>query len=125
MSQGREEGRIVSRYLQALEEHRARRGRPRTRDSVQRQLEAIEKRLYNATALQRLHLQQERKNLLAIVDNENRKADVMPKLEAEFVKVARSYSDRKKIDYSTWRDQGVPPAVLARAGITTGRKKRS
>ena len=32
--------------------------------------------------------------------------------------VARGYSERKGIVYATWREAGVPPAVLAKAGIS-------
>ena len=35
-----------------------------------------------------------------------------------FVKVARSYSERQGITYTTWREIGVDAAVLSKAGIT-------
>jgi hypothetical protein len=38
-------------------------------------------------------------------------------LEAEFVKVAKSYSQRQGISYATWRDVGVEASVLKAAGI--------
>ena len=39
-------------------------------------------------------------------------------LEKEFVKVAKAYSAKKKISYGAWREFGVPPEVLKKAGIT-------
>ena len=39
-------------------------------------------------------------------------------LEEAFVSVAASYSKRQGISYAAWRDVGVPPAVLTRAGVT-------
>lgn len=39
-------------------------------------------------------------------------------LQAEFIKVAASYSTRKGIEYRAWRELGVPATVLAQAGVT-------
>jgi hypothetical protein len=33
------------------------------------------------------------------------------------VETARTYGERKGITYAAWRELGVPPAVLKRAGI--------
>ncbi len=43
-------------------------------------------------------------------------------LEREFKKAAKAYSERKGISYSAWRELGVPPSVLASAGITRSAK---
>jgi hypothetical protein len=37
--------------------------------------------------------------------------------EARFVKVAKSFSERNDITFDAWREFGVAPAVLKRAGI--------
>ena len=39
-------------------------------------------------------------------------------LEAEFVAVASTYSSRKGISYTAWRELGVPADVLKRAGVS-------
>jgi len=39
-------------------------------------------------------------------------------LEADFVQVAASYSARKGISYTAWRELGVSADVLKRAGIS-------
>ena len=39
-------------------------------------------------------------------------------IEAKFVKVAKSYSERQRISYASWRDVGVEAAVLKKAGIS-------
>jgi hypothetical protein len=49
----------------------------------------------------------------------NQKTDISD-LEAEFAKVAKSYSERRGIGYSTWRDVGVDAAALKAAGISRG-----
>ena len=41
-------------------------------------------------------------------------------LEAEFVKVAKSYGQRTGVSYAAWRAVGVAPAVLKAAGIARG-----
>ena len=42
LAEGREQGRAVRRYLEALEAHKPKRGRKRTPDSVQKRLAAID-----------------------------------------------------------------------------------
>lgn len=39
-------------------------------------------------------------------------------LEAEFVEVAKAWSDRKGVGFAAWRHVRVPVEVLERAGIT-------
>jgi uncharacterized protein YicC (UPF0701 family) len=116
LAEGREQGRAVRRYLEALEAHRPKRGRKRTTESVRKRLAAIESLLPEADALSRLHLVQERMDLqneLATSDN----AVDLQGLEDEFVVAAAPYGARKGITYAAWRQLGVDPAVLRRAGI--------
>ena len=41
-------------------------------------------------------------------------------LEADFVKTAAKYAERKGISYAAWRELGVPADVLKKAGISRG-----
>ena len=41
-------------------------------------------------------------------------------LEDSFVKAAKAYGSRKGISYQAWREAGVAPAILRRAGIGRG-----
>jgi len=120
LAKGREEGLAVRRYLEALESSRPRRGRRRTPSSIQRKLTAIDLELQTAEPLSRLHLLQEKKDLQ---DELERTGDVqdLTGLEKDFVKVARSYGERKGLSYGTWRTAGVSAAVLQRAGIARTR----
>ena len=52
-------------YLDGLEQHRPRRGRPRTADTIRQRLEALTAELADAGSLQRLQLLQERRDLEA------------------------------------------------------------
>ncbi len=116
---GREQGRAVRRYLEALEAHRPKRGRKRTPESIQKRLADIESRLETADPLTRLQLVQERMNLQNELAAKSEAVDLSD-LEAEFVKAARDYGDRKGISYGAWREAGVDASVLKRAGIRRG-----
>ncbi len=116
---GREQGRAVRRYLEALEAHRPKRGRKRTPESIQKRLADIEARMEEADALTRLQLRQERMDLQAELAAKSNGVD-LAQLEEEFVQAARDYGERKGITYAAWREQGVDPGVLRRAGIRRG-----
>jgi hypothetical protein len=119
LAEGRELGRVVRRYLDALDQSRPRRGRKRTSQSIKRRLDAIEEQLDSASPLQRLQLVQERLDLTAELDALDAKVDLSA-LERDFAKVAKDYSQRKGISYAAWRELGVPPDVLKKAGIGRG-----
>ena len=114
---GREQGRAVRRYLEALEQHRPRRGRKRTRESVERRLAAVEERLQAADPLERLHLTQERMDLQSELASMDGNGVDMAQLEEAFVVAAAEYGTRRGITYAAWRDAGVPISMLRRAGI--------
>lgn len=116
---GREQGRSVRRYLEALEAHRPKRGRKRTPESIQRRLDEVEARLETADPFSRLQLLQERMNLQDELAAKSDAVD-LSELEEEFVNAARDYGERKGITYAAWREAGVDAAVLKRAGIRRG-----
>lgn len=117
LAKGREEGLLIRRYLEALDATHPRRGRRRTSDSMERRLKAVAEFLKSEESpLTRLHLIQEQldlENELAASDD----AIEIGSFEEDFVKVARSYGERKGITYSAWRAIGISAPVLARAGI--------
>ncbi len=120
LAEGREQGRVVRRYLEALESHRPKRGRRRTPESITKRLAAIEEQLPAVDPLNRLHLVQERLDLeRELASGEGDGADV-EELEAEFIEVAAAYGDRKGLTYEPWRSIGVAPRVLKAAGIGRG-----
>ena len=116
LAQGREQGRAVRRYLEALEAHRPKRGRKRTPESIAKRLTDIEAKLPAADPLTRLQLVQERMDLQAELEAKAPAVD-LTELEKDFVAAAGEYSRRKGISYAAWRQAGVDPAVLKRAGI--------
>jgi hypothetical protein len=117
LAEGRDQGRAVRRYLEALEANKPRRGRRRSPESITKRLGTIETDLPTADPLKRLHLIQERLDLQAALETSEAGTDLAD-LEAQFVAVAASYGERKGITYSAWRELGVPAPVLAQAGIS-------
>jgi hypothetical protein len=116
LAKGREEGRIVRQYLEALESTKPRRGRKRTPDSIRRRLAVIESSMAGADPLARLHLVEEKQRLEAELAHSGDTVDLAA-LEKSFVKVARIYGERKGISYSAWRTVGVGASVLQQAKI--------
>ncbi len=117
LAEGREQGRAVRRYLEAMESYRPKRGRKRTPESISKRLADIEAKLNaNPDPLSRLHLSQERMDLQNQLSASDGGVD-LDELEAHFIEVAAEYSRRKGITYSAWREAGVEPRVLKAAGI--------
>lgn len=118
LKQGRLEAREITAYLAALGSRR--RGRPVTKESLQRRIDTLETRIAaESNPLRAVEMRQER------LDAEQRLAGMgdgpdLATLEAGFVRHAKSYGERKGIGYAAWREQGVPAAVLKQAGVTRG-----
>jgi hypothetical protein len=119
MERGRAEGRAVRDYLEALRTSKPKRGRKRTPESIEKRLAKIEDEMADASAIDELRLVQERRDLTDELESMGSGVDLAA-LEDEYVKVAKSYSERKGISYSSWREVGVTPATLKRAGISRG-----
>ncbi|HET9609290.1 MAG TPA: hypothetical protein VFP06_06760 [Acidimicrobiales bacterium] len=116
LAEGRDQGRAVRRYLEALDANKPRRGRKRSPESLKKRLDAIETEIASADPLKRVHLVQERSDLQQALETSASNVDI-DELESDFVKAAAPYSERKGITYATWREVGVPAAVLEKAGI--------
>lgn len=117
---GREEGRAIRQYLEALDANRPRRGRKRTPTSISARLAKVEELLTGADPLSRVHLVQERIDLQSQLEHAAHPID-MDKLEKAFVKALPGYASRKGLSYSAWREAGVDASVLKRAGLTRAR----
>lgn len=117
LAAGRAESKIVRDYLDALRNNKPKRGRKRTTDSIAQRLVNIEAEMLEADPLTELKLIQERMDLQNELENMAVPVD-MTMLESEFVGVAASYSTRQGITYAAWRQVGVEPNVLAKAGIS-------
>jgi hypothetical protein len=117
LAEGRRQGRAVRTYLEALEQHKPKRGRKRTPESIRKQLDRINQNMDSADQVTKLQLIQDRMDLDAELQRIENKPD-LASLEDEFVGAARPYSERKGISYAAWRELGVEASVLKRAGIS-------
>ncbi len=117
LAEGRNQGRAVRAYLEALDAHKPKRGRKRTPESIANRLERIESELLSADPLKRLQLVQERLDLAAELESLQAGVD-LTELEDAYVAAAGPYGARKGISYAAWRALGVEPSVLKRAGIS-------
>lgn len=120
LAAGREEGRAVRKYLEALEAHKPKRGRQRSAESISKRIAAIDAALGSADPVTRVQLVQERLGLADQLRSLDA-ADDLAVHEDAFIEVAGSYSSRKGISYTAWREVGVDAGVLRRAGIPRSR----
>ena len=116
LAQGRLESKVVREYLEALRNSKPKRGRKRSAETIQKRLDKIETELASADPLTELLLVQERRDLRDEFENLGSGNDLSD-AENAFVSIAKSYSERRRISYATWREIGVDAAVLKRAGI--------
>lgn len=116
LSEGRKMASAVDRYLLALESNKPKRGRKRTKDTVAKQLAAVEAELSSAKGLRKVQLLQDRIDLAEELSATDTAVDLSA-LEDEFVKVAKGYSDAKGVSAAAWKAFGVPTEVLKRAGL--------
>lgn len=111
---GRREGRVVRNYLKALD----------SRDGKRGNVEALQDRLNEITAtleketdpVRKVLFTQRRLELEKEIEKAKNRVG-LDDLEAEFKKVAPSYSKRRGISYIAFREVGVPASVLKEAGI--------
>jgi hypothetical protein len=117
LSEGRRQGRVVRAYLDGLEATKPKRGRKRTKQTVEKRIRAIDAELESSKSLKKLQLIQERLDLLAELETMDATVDI-DALEADFIEVARPYAERRGISYAAFREMGIEANVLKKAGIS-------
>jgi hypothetical protein len=115
---GRREGKAVRDYLDALQAHKpGRPGRKRTPESIRKRLNEIDAEIRDADSVRQLRLTQDRLDLQTELATAGAGIN-LPRLEAEFIEVAKKYGERNRLSFQAWRQVGVDTAVLRKAGIT-------
>ena len=118
LKRGRQEAAAIRRYLEAIGKRRP--GRPVTKESLEKRLVSLDEQIDSEdNPLKRIELEQKRLDTQKQLDNLQDAPDV-DSLEADFVKYAKGYSERKGISYAAWRAGGVAAATLKKAGIRRG-----
>jgi len=121
LARGRAEARAIKAYLTALETPK-RRGRPVDPAKLEAKIEQLDERIRTETdPLRRIELIQARLDAEEALGSAQAAGD-LEELEKGFVEHAASYSERKGISYTAWRQAGVPASVLKAAGIKRTRK---
>lgn len=121
LAQGRKEARAIKAYLKSLDSRRP--GRPVTKESLEARLSSVTDKIEASDdPLKSVELIQNRLDieeaLARLGDAGNQEA-----LAAGFIDNAVSYSARKGISYTAWREAGVPAAILKKAGIAETRRR--
>lgn len=121
LARGRKEARAIKAYLEGLEARRP--GRPISKESLAKRMDKVNQKLdASDNPLEAVDLIQAKLDIersLAELDN----AVDLEALEAGFVEHAASYSERKGVSYTAWREFGVPAKVLREAGIKETRRR--
>lgn len=120
LAKGRNEARAIKRYLESLQSRK--RGRPVRPESQKKRIADLNRRIDNeADQLKKVQLIQQRMDAEAALSSATEPED-REFLERDFVRYAKDYSERKGISYAAWREGGVPPEVLKKAGIKRTRR---
>lgn len=119
LARGRQMSRTVNSYLAAMTDNRPKRGRRRTAESIESRLAAIETSLPGASPVKRLQMIQERNDLRGELKamKASTSANDLASLERDFVAIAKEYGESQGIAKAAWREMGVSPDVLKKAGI--------
>ena len=123
LAKGRRESHAVKRYLEALGSRKP--GRPVTPERLRDRIAELGTKIEEESdPLKALEMRQQKIDAEASLAHAEAAED-MSHLEKAFVKVAKSFSERKGISYSAWRQSGVPADILRRAGIARTRSKKA
>lgn len=121
LARGRLEARSIKAYLNALDARKP--GRPVTRESLEQRLARVNSKLEaEVDPLKRLDLMQSKVDIEQTLASTEKNSN-LEELATGFVAHAKSYSDRKGITYTTWRQFGVPADLLRQAGIAETRRR--
>ena len=118
MGRGRKASSAVGAYLEALEQHRPKRGRRVSAEDLEKRIEAAKDVIATtSSALQRLNATQELMDLERRLEEARAPKVDLSALERGFVEFGAIYAESKVITYEAFKSIGVSPAVLKEAGI--------
>lgn len=121
LAEGRRQGHAVRKYLEWLDRDK-KRGPKVSPDRLKARIEDLQDQI-DAQEDPQLRLELVQQRLDAERDLANREDEEnLDDIVADFVRIAKSYSDRKGITYTAWRELGVPASVLRDAGVPRTRR---
>ncbi len=121
LAAGRSMSATVDAYLAALNVPK-KRGRTVSKAVLEQRLVQARSHAKTSTGLEKVLAAQEVRDLHArLAQVSTASATAAKGLESAFVKVAKTFSEKRGIRWSAWRDAGVPGDVLKKAGIARTR----
>ena len=89
---------------------------------LEQRLNAARTHVKSASGLEKLKAAQEVRDVQAKLAQAKTTIGVdLKSLEADFVKVAKKFSEKRGVGYGAWRDAGVSAVVLNKAGVARTR----
>jgi hypothetical protein len=124
LAEGRTMSATVDRYLAAVNTPK-RRGRKVSQAALVERLGAAQERAKSATGVERVLAAQEVRDISSRISAmQSTGGTDLKALENAFVRVAKTFGEKRGIGYGAWRDAGVPAVVLKRAGVARTRRAR-
>lgn len=121
LAQGRKEARAIKAYLRAVEARGS--GRQPSKETLQSRLEKVNEKIEGADdPLKTVDLLQSKLDIEKALSRAEDQDD-FDAIEAEFIENVKSYSERKGITYTAWREFGVPAKTLRAAGVPETRRR--
>lgn len=121
LAKGREQGRKVRAYLEALEQERQT-GRRQDPETLGRKIREQQDKIdTEPNPARRVELIQKRIDLEEALASQTDQPD-LEQLEKDFIEAIPDYAERKGITYAALREAGVPAATLKQAGIKRTRR---
>lgn len=121
LATGRKEARAVKAYLKAIGARSG--GRQPSKETLRSRLEKVNQKIEDADdPLKTLDLLQSKLDIERAL-SQVEQADDFDQIEADFIKNVKSYSERKGITYTAWREFGVPARTLRDAGVPETRRR--
>jgi hypothetical protein len=121
LARGRKEARAVKSYLKAIDARSG--GRQPSKETLRNRLDKVNEKI-DATddPLKTVDLLQSKLDIeRALARAEDQ--DDFEEAEKAFIDNVKSYSERKGITYTAWREFGVPAKVLREAGVPETRRR--
>lgn len=121
LARGRKEARAIKAYLRAVEARGS--GRQPSKETLRSRLEKVNEKIEGADdPLKTVDLLQSKLDIEKALSRAEDQDD-FDAIEADFIENVKSYSERKGITYTAWREFGVPAKTLRIAGVPETRRR--
>ena len=121
LARGRKEARAIKAYLRAVEARGS--GRQPSKETLRSRLEKVNEKIEGADdPLKTVDLLQSKLDIEKALSRAEDQDD-FDAIEADFIKNVKSYSERKGITYTAWREFGVPAKTLRASGVPETRRR--